>query len=307
MYLSLTELVLKNADQILPASHENPRDAAAYIMAVMRVLLVLHHDFQDFLYENHARLCVAAPAKCSQIRNLINSAFPSSSIDQPDPYTTGLKTDRMEEMRVSPTIRLEPAEDLENAGLKTTVDELLAGKSGLSSDVATLLGQYDDDGAFLQALVLYMANDAISAAGPKSQMFSKTSPHYAVLEGLASGSSVQATNHLINAMVNQLRYPNAHTNWFYHALLELFRGSTASAADHLQLQEIIATVLFQRLMPQRPHPWGLLVTFMELIKNGDYDFQSLPFVREHEELWTRPRALEPLSAPGIPPPGISGF
>lgn len=40
---------------------------------------------------------------------------------------------------------------------------------------------------------------------------------------------------------------------------------------HCTLQEIvqeqITRVLLERLIVNRPHPWGLLITFIELIKN----------------------------------------
>jgi CCR4-NOT transcription complex subunit 1 len=34
----------------------------------------------------------------------------------------------------------------------------------------------------------------------------------------------------------------------------------------------------ERLVVNRPHPWGLLVTFIELIKNTSYKFWSHEFV-----------------------------
>ena len=36
-------------------------------------------------------------------------------------------------------------------------------------------------------------------------------------------------------------------------------------------------VLVERLIIHRPHPWGLLITFIELIKNPRYNFWSKPF------------------------------
>ena len=37
-------------------------------------------------------------------------------------------------------------------------------------------------------------------------------------------------------------------------------------------------VLLERLIVNRPHPWGLLITFIELIKNHQYKFWSHEFV-----------------------------
>jgi len=37
-------------------------------------------------------------------------------------------------------------------------------------------------------------------------------------------------------------------------------------------------VLLERLIVNRPHPWGLLITFIELIKNHQYKFWTHEFV-----------------------------
>eukprot|EP01035_Chromulina_nebulosa_P020075 gene20075-26069_t len=47
---------------------------------------------------------------------------------------------------------------------------------------------------------------------------------------------------------------------------------SANTNDNELLQELITRVLLERLIVHRPHPWGLLITFMELIKNPRYGF-----------------------------------
>lgn len=37
-------------------------------------------------------------------------------------------------------------------------------------------------------------------------------------------------------------------------------------------------VLLERLIVNRPHPWGLLITFIELIKNPAFKFWNHEFV-----------------------------
>ena len=77
----------------------------------------------------------------------------------------------------------------------------------------------------------------------------------------------------LNAIANQLRYPNSHTHYFSCALLSLFAETNAEA-----IQEQITRVLLERLIVNRPHPWGLLITFIELIKNPTYSFWKHEFV-----------------------------
>ncbi len=57
---------------------------------MLRVLLVLLHDFPEFLCEYHFLLCDAVPTTCIQMRNLILSAFPRN-MRLPDPFTPNLK------------------------------------------------------------------------------------------------------------------------------------------------------------------------------------------------------------------------
>merc|ERR1711972_1155021 len=45
------------------------------------------------------------------------------------------------------------------------------------------------------------------------------------------------------------------------------------------MKEAITRVLLERLIVHRPHPWGLLITFIELIKNRRYEFWNHSFVK----------------------------
>ena len=42
---------------------------------------------------------------------------------------------------------------------------------------------------------------------------------------------------------------------------------------------MITRVLLERHIVNKPHPWGLTIVFTELVKNGDYGFFDLPFVK----------------------------
>ncbi|RHN38567.1 putative CCR4-Not complex component, Not1 [Medicago truncatula] len=78
----------------------------------------------------------------------------------------------------------------------------------------------------------------------------------------------------LNAVANQLRYPNTHTHYFSFVILYLFTESNQEI-----IQEQITRVLLERLIVNRPHPWGLLITFIELIKNLRYNFWNRSFIR----------------------------
>ena len=55
-------------------------------------------------------------------------------------------------------------------------------------------------------------------------------------------------------------------------------GSQVSRMD-IKLPSLFScSVLLERLIVNRPHPWGLLITFIELIKNQTYNFWKHDFV-----------------------------
>lgn len=56
----------------------------------LRVLLVLLHDFPEFLCDYHFGFCDVIPPNCIQMRNLILSAYPRN-MRLPDPFTPNLK------------------------------------------------------------------------------------------------------------------------------------------------------------------------------------------------------------------------
>merc|ERR1711934_190198 len=117
----------------------------------------------------------------------------------------------------------------------------------------------------INALVLYIGMNAIH----KGQAIPMEMFQQLVLDLDAEGRYI-----LLNAIANQLRYPNSHTHYFSCVLLFLFAESNVEI-----VKEQITRVLLERLIVNRPHPWGLLITFIELIKNPRYDFWSHAFTR----------------------------
>jgi CCR4-NOT transcription complex subunit 1 len=289
MYLRLMELVMSHTGS-LAESRELPIPARRFYCAVLKIVLVLHHDFQEFLTENHVRLCNSIPPTCSQLRNLVLSAFPSSIPELPDPFSHGFKVDRLEDIRRDPVLRADIVAPLNKAGIKAAVDSLLqtTGQSGRQvSDVCQALSTSKESTTLTNALVLYIGTRAIAAAGTKGPTFNKNTPHAQLLQTLTRALPSTQRYELIGAMVNQLRYPNSHTHYFSYTLLDIF-GLPNTDPLALQIQEQIARTLLERTIVFRPHPWGLLITFLELYKNPKYDFFKLPFVQVSEELWNLP-------------------
>ncbi|BDA40393.1 CCR4-NOT transcription complex subunit 1 [Coccomyxa sp. Obi] len=252
----------------------------------LRVLLVLLHDFPEFLCEYHFELCNVVPPSCIQMRNLILSAFPRN-MRLPDPFTPNLKVDLLSEITIAPSYRPEAAALLP-AGLRAEVDAYMAARQP-ASFLATLkqrllLPQHETllcgtkySQPLLNALVFYVgirATEALKGAQPVMH-----APAVDVFQRLANDLDTEGRYLFLNALANQLRFPNSHTHYFSCVLLFLF-----SEAQQEIVQEQITRVLLERLIVNRPHPWGLLITFIELIKNPRYNFWSLSFTHCDAEI-----------------------
>jgi CCR4-NOT transcription complex subunit 1 len=90
----------------------------------LRVLLVLLHDFPEFLCDHHFSFCDVIPPSCIQMRNLILSAFPRN-MRLPDPFTPNLKVDLLPEISQAPRILSDVESALKNKQLKAEVDDYL--------------------------------------------------------------------------------------------------------------------------------------------------------------------------------------
>ncbi|XAR63221.1 hypothetical protein NMG60_11023087 [Bertholletia excelsa] len=262
----------------------------------LRVLLVLLHDFPEFLCDYHFSFCDVIPPSCIQMRNIILSAFPRN-MRLPDPSTPNLKIDLLAEISQSPRILSEVDAALKTKQIKGDVDEYLKtrqqGSSFLTelkqkvllppSEAARAGTRYNVP--LINSLVLYVGMQAIQqlqARSSHAQSMASSVPLAVFLVGAALDIfqtlildlDTEGRYLFLNAVANQLRYPNNHTHYFSFILLYLFAESNQEF-----IQEQITRVLLERLIVNRPHPWGLLITFIELIKNPRYNFWSRSFTR----------------------------
>jgi CCR4-NOT transcription complex subunit 1 len=85
----------------------------------------------------------------------------------------------------------------------------------------------------------------------------------------------------LNSIANEQRYPNQMTYFFSCIYLHIF--SDNSDPQSSKVQERIAQILIERLEVSEPHPWGLMITFRELIQIHKYEFLKKKFIKENQE------------------------
>jgi len=251
----------------------------------LRILLVLLHDFPEFLCDYHLSLCDVIPTTCLQLRNLILSAFPRT-MKLPDPFTPNLKVDLLAEIKDPPHILSNYLQALVESNIKVDLDlflktcepisflnELIPKLQLTSQEMVTAKGtKYNVP--LINSLVIYVGNHAIIEFEGVQGFATLSGASMEIFRYLTQNLDMEGRYLLFNAIANQLRYPNNHTHYFSRLILYLF----AEAPQEI-VQEQITRVLVERLIVHRPHPWGLLITFIELIKNPIYHFWTRSFIR----------------------------
>uniref|UniRef100_A0A2K5F952 CCR4-NOT transcription complex subunit 1 n=1 Tax=Aotus nancymaae TaxID=37293 RepID=A0A2K5F952_AOTNA len=237
-----------------------------FTQGTLRVLLVLLHDFPEFLCDYHYGFCDVIPPNCIQLRNLILSAFPRN-MRLPDPFTPNLKVDMLSEINI----------------FKKDLDSYLKTRSPVTflSDLRSNLQVSNEPGnrynlQLINALVLYVGTQAIAHIHNKGSTPSMStithSAHMDIFQNLAVDLDTEGRYLFLNAIANQLRYPNKPLTTSVAPCCTFFAEANTEA-----IQEQI-TILLERLIVNRPHPWGLLITFIELIKNPAFKFWNHEFV-----------------------------
>ncbi|KAI6043010.1 Not1-domain-containing protein [Pisolithus marmoratus] len=256
----------------------------------LRLLLVLLHDFPEFLSGYYFSLCDVIPYRCVQLRNIILSAFPLSIV-LPDPHLRNVKFDSIPEMGRIPPILSDFASGLKSPELKSGLDQylfnrgtpafLVSLKERLKSSAASEGSSETYNLSLFGSVVMYIGVSSVAQAKSRSgsPVFNPTDPGVIALHYLATNLDIEGQHHLLSSLVLHLRYPNAHTHWFSSLLLHLF----LEVKDD-RFREVMSRVLLERFVVHRPHPWGALATFIELLRNSKYDFWTKEFIRVAPEV-----------------------
>jgi CCR4-NOT transcription complex subunit 1 len=240
-------------------------------------MLMLHRDYPEFLIENHAVLNAMVPERISQLHNLINSAATHAVVaEQPDPFERGLKINRLEQVRQAPPVHTDHERMLRETNILQPVERAL---NGSADEISAVLAAFDnEDGQVDTLLVNVLILHVGIRATASSTVFSATAPPAKFLERLLTEARPEVRFHILCALTNQLRYVNGHTQYFSTALVHMF------SVESDEIRQSLMNVFVNRLSMARPHPWGLLVTMLELIKNPAYDIWNFSWIKAHPQV-----------------------
>ena len=257
----------------------------------LRLLLVLLHDFPEFLSEYYFSLCDVIPPRCIQLRNIVLSAYPPNVL-LPDPNLRDIDFESIPEMGPIPPILSDFAANLRTGDLRMYLDQYLLNRGPQATFLSSLKDRLQlpaTEGtaetaynlSLINSLVMYIGVSSVAQARARSTglLFVPTDPGVVALHYLATNLDVEGQYHLLSAMVLHLRYPNAHTHWFSSLMLYLFHEIQVD-----RFREVMTRVLLERFLVHRPHPWGALVTFIELLRNRKYNFWNQEYIHVAPEV-----------------------
>ena len=292
---------------------EMTQSSRSMFRGTLRILLVLLHDFPDFLVEFYHTLSTAIPPHCVQLRNIVLAAFPQADGPLPDCYKRLVQL--IPDMQRFPTVRSDYVSALATGNVKAAIEQYVhTGVPALQAIVSELKNRImvksmTPDGStmvtwnhtLLHATVFYLGTTAVQRRAAQTGMaeFDPKAPEVALITNLAfaldpEGALIgillgvlliyQGQYYLLSAIADQLRYPSAHSLFFISLVLFIF-STTSRAEIPNAIPERIGRVLLERVIVCRPHPWGLIVTFVELLDNEVYGFWKQQFVRADEEIY----------------------
>ncbi|KAI9051160.1 hypothetical protein LZ554_005262 [Drepanopeziza brunnea f. sp. 'monogermtubi'] len=292
LFADIMEKLLFYLAEILKPLHLDPTTNQIH-RGVLKLIVMLHHDFPDFLAANHSKLCANIPSYSVQLYNLILSATPPQFSDTPNPLQPGLKIDRAGEIRDSPESMNDVEAPLRSSGLLDVVERAL--ENGPSEDAVAHIAHeiqrkktgltgygfvpINADLKLIESLVLYIGMNSIARSELRgAPLFTPSTHDVNLLSMLVRELHPETRYFFLSSIANQLRFPNAQTHYFSQVILDLF-GSDINEHEDMEVCQQITRILLERLLGQWPQPWGLLVVTQELLKNKKYMFFDLPFMK----------------------------
>ncbi|KAK8031044.1 general negative regulator of transcription subunit 1 [Apiospora arundinis] len=256
-----------------------------FVRASVKFLVIIQHDYPDFLAANHVALCGCIPPHATQLRNIILFASPrqepgdaqdvSALINDYDVAASYLQENGLLEL-VEQLVQNGPSEDaiahLTHAINKNERGSSVFGNVPVNTDIA-----------LVNAVVLYIGTFAVKRAQQGGDIFVSSGADMATLSLLAHEVSAEARYFVLSSIVDELRFPNPFTSYFTSALLELW-GQDVNDPEETDIRQQLVRIILERFSGYWPQPWGLVLMTVELTKNDKYLFFDQPFIKSDREI-----------------------
>ncbi|KAH9886539.1 CCR4-Not complex component, Not1-domain-containing protein [Xylariomycetidae sp. FL2044] len=266
-----------------------PDVAKDYYRSVNKLLMVISHDFSDYLAANAFELTCNIPPHCKQLKNVILNCSPRSdggdSISQDlQPLGTG-SVSPVFLSRLADVGLLEILEQaMQNGPSEDAVAHL---KHGINRGPAneTTFGnvRLSVDQKLIDAIVAFVGAHAISRLRQGQVLFVPRSHDVTTLSMLVHELQPEGRYILLSSMADRLRFHCPETEYFTRVLLDLF-GQDINDPEETDIRQQIVRILLERIAGFWPQPWGLMTIILELVKTEKYMFFEQPFIKADRDV-----------------------
>ena len=258
---------------------------------ILKLIIVLHHDYPEFMTATGQRLAALVPPHCAQLLNCILFSL-SAVLD---------KSEEQTEVMSCPEGQAEwdRLDLLQATGLKDVTDAVM--HNGVTEDAVAnvALAIKQDKGQFfgfgnvpikanltlIDAITRYVGcSETEQARSTDSVLGTGGSPGASMISLLVHELPPEPRYYLLFSVMERLRAPNdPQTHYFSRIVLDLFSNDPMDH-EELEIREQIARIMLERLLGYWPQPWGVVATFTELVKNEKYLFFDMPFIKSSQEV-----------------------
>ncbi|RYP50914.1 hypothetical protein DL769_010885 [Monosporascus sp. CRB-8-3] len=253
-----------------------------YYRGTMKFLIVLGHDFPDYMAAQCTRLAAIVPHHCRQLRNIILNSSPRSDAEVAtieaevtDSCISYLRDTGMLEI-LDQLMQTGPSEDavahLTRAISRSDANSTTFGNVPLDTDIKLI-----DD------IVAFIGGRAVTRYQQDGPLFVRGAPDIATLSLLVHELQPEARYFLLESIVDRLRYPSPLTEYFTMVLLDIF-GHDVNDPEEVDIRQQVVRVLLERFSGYWPQPIGLVRVLAELVKDDKYMFFDQPFIKADREI-----------------------
>lgn len=290
MLLNGLMLFFKEAKTQSPGFHMTPQVNKFY-KATLFFLLVLTHDFPEYVSDQNEFILEEVPDSFTQIRNIILSAAPSS-VKMPPPRKAGMNLSKIEED--IPKLPNLPYK-IENRVCSVNLNVRLAHffqrmEAREIENIRDLLYLFDFSGKstvnrkLVKSFTLYTAyfvHSKVQSNRNMKKMRSLRKETYKLFLTLLLKDEPALREVLINSFVDNLRFCDFYTVYFIQLL-----GFIVTDSENLYLEELVFRIVFERFLVGDLHPWGLTTAIFYLFNVSNEFINQKKYYRENKELFS---------------------
>jgi CCR4-NOT transcription complex subunit 1 len=254
-----------------------------FYVGTVRLLLVLQNDYPHFICENVFVFLEEMPSYLKHMRNIVLSTYPS---DMKLPIPFSAETQNIissQKFRSLPPLNGRIEIRVRSYNIFTLMVSYIKNKS--QDDLQAIINSfYNQNFNGTSQIVLPLLRSFVYSVPQVVYSYQNLAFHIfngyreqsiALFANILKAGHYELNDKMINAIMDNLTYPNQVTFYFTQLIVHLLNQSQ----DDRLIEQILKN-LFERLIIDKPHPWGLLQLLYIFIANCFSTLCSKPLYQE---------------------------